>query len=101
MASWSGSPEPDTRPAGNLERLERLAAELGSQQYAATLVTGQGRRPCLRVTNREAKQLTEDIYEGDGRFWWGWSEPIAEVRNVAAAAEAVRRVLHACGEAGQ
>ncbi len=97
MASWSGGPEPGPR----LEDLEKLAAELGSQQYAVTLVTSAGRRPHLRVTNRAAKQLTEDIYEGDGRFWWGWSEPIAEVRNVAAAAEAVRRVLHACGEAGR
>src|SRR2546430_1190100 len=61
------------------------------------LVTSPGRRPCLRVTNRAAKQLTEDIYEGDGRFWWRWAEPIAEVRDVAAAAEKVRQVLQATG----
>ncbi len=91
MASWSGGPEAGPR----LEDLERLAAELGSERYAVTLVTSAGRRPCLRVTNRAAKQLTEDIYAGDGRFWWGWAEPIGPVWNTAAAAEAVRRVLAA------
>jgi len=91
MASWSGGPEAGPR----LDDLERLAAELGGEKFAVTLVAGDGRRPRLRVTNRAAAQITEDIYEGDGRFWWGWAEPIAEVWNVAAAAEAVRRVLAA------
>ncbi len=96
MASW-GDPEPGPR----LEDLEKLAAELGGQQFAVTLVTAAGKRPHLRITSRAAVQLTEDIYTGSGYFWWGWAERIAPVWNVAAAAEAVRRVLHACGEAGQ
>ncbi len=92
MASWSGGPEPGPR----VEDLERLAAELGGERYAATLVTSPGRRPRLHVTNRAAVQVTEDIYAGDGRFWWGWAEPIGPVADVAAAAGKVRRVLAGC-----
>ena len=93
MASWSGDPEPRPR----LEDLEKLAAELDSQQYAVTLVTRTGRHPRLRITNRAAAQLTEDIYTGSGYFWWGWAERIAPVWNVAEAAGKVRQVLQAAG----
>ncbi len=58
MASWGREPDPGPRP----EDLEKLAAGLGSERFAVTLVTTPGKRPHLHVTNRAAKQLTENIY---------------------------------------
>jgi hypothetical protein len=39
--------------------------------------------------------LTENIYAADGFFWFGWAERIAATADVAAAAEAITRVLRA------
>lgn len=82
--------------------LEKLAAELDGRTYAVTLVTAPGRRPCLRITNRQAVQLTELIYAapaGDGAmwFWWGWAQRISPVTDLAGAAAAVDRVLRILG----
>ncbi len=96
MASWSGGPEPAPEPEPQAG-LEKLAAELGGEQFAATLITANCRRPHLRVTNRTATLLTEAIYSGHGYFWWSWAERIEPVWNVAAAAEKVRQVLQAAG----
>ncbi len=57
MVAW-GDPEPAPEPEPQAA-LEKLAAELDRQRYAASLVTGAGRRSSLRVTNRAAAQLTE------------------------------------------
>ena len=73
--------------------LEELAAELDARRYEARLVAHEGRRPFVHVRNRRAGVLTENIYAGDGWFWFGWAERIAAVSDVAAAAEAVARVL--------
>jgi hypothetical protein len=78
-----------------LPELETLAAALDAALYEARVVTAQGRRPYLDVRNRRASVLTEHIYAGDGWFWWGWAERIAAVTDVAAAAEAISRVLRA------
>jgi hypothetical protein len=56
--------------------LEKLAAELDGKAYAVTLVTAEGRRPCLSITNRQAVRLTEFIYaapadDAQSWFWWG------------------------------
>jgi hypothetical protein len=75
--------------------LEKLAAELDGQAFEARVVAPPGRRPFVHVRNRRAGVLTESIYAGDGWFWWGWAERIAAVGEVAAAAEAVARVLRA------
>ena len=75
--------------------LEKLATELDGQTYVAQLVTPQGRRPYLHVRNRSAGVLTENVYAGDGFYWWGWAERIAPVADVAGAAAAIMRVLRA------
>ncbi len=80
--------------------LEELAAEVNGGDYEARLVAPQGRRPHLYVQNRRAGVLKENIYAGDGFYWFGWAERIAPVSDVAAAAETVMRVLRAMG-AGQ
>jgi len=79
--------------AAGAAELEKLAAELDGQAYAVSLITGDGRRPHLHVTNRRATVLTENIYAADGWFWWGWAERIAAVENLAAAAADIARVL--------
>jgi hypothetical protein len=83
--------------------LEKLAAELDGKAYAVTLVTAAGRRPCLKITNRQAAQLTDFIYaapadDGESWFWWGWAQQIAPVTDLAGAAAAVDRVLRILGE---
>jgi hypothetical protein len=93
-----GSRAQRTHPGGDDDRqaeLEKLAAELDGQIYEARVVAHAGRRPFVYVRNRAADVLTENIYAGDGWFWWGWAERIADVSDVAAAAEAVARVLRA------
>jgi hypothetical protein len=75
--------------------LETLAAELNQGDYEARLVTPQGRRPFVHVRNRRAGMLTENIYAGDGSFWWGWAERFADAADVAGAAQIVMRVLRA------
>jgi len=90
MASW-GNPPSDTSAAD----LERLAAGLDRQQYAVSLVSSAGRRPHLHITNRQAAVMTEDVYTGDGWYWFGWAERIAPVTDVRAAAEKITRVLRA------
>lgn len=81
--------------SAGMAELEKLAAELDGLTYAARLVTPQGRRPYLHVRNRAAGVLTENVYAGDGFFWWGWAERIASVAEVATAAQIIRRVLRA------
>lgn len=54
----------DTRAEGVAD-LERLTAELDPRTFAAAIVSG-GQTPCLRITNRRAPQLTEDVYAGRG-----------------------------------
>jgi hypothetical protein len=88
---------PQQDPGGTAD-LEKLAAELDGQAYAVTLVTAQGRRPCLSITNRRAVQLTENIYSDGEWFWWSWAQRIAPVAEVAAAAAAVGRVLRSGGD---
>jgi hypothetical protein len=93
MAEWIG-PSPDPQAD-----LEKLAAGLDGQAYAVSLVTSAGRRPHLHVTNRNATQLTENIY-CDGQWClWSWAERIAPVSELTAAVESVARVLRALGGA--
>lgn len=87
MVAWEGQGEP-------VACLEKLAAEIGSGDYAVKLVTA-ARHPHLHITNCQARQLTEDTY-CDGRyFWWSWAERITPVTDVTAAAAAISRVLQA------
>ncbi len=75
--------------------LEKLAAELDAKHYEARLVTHEGRRPFVHVRNRRAGMLTEEIYAGDGYFWYGWAERVAAITDVSAAAEKIAWVLRA------
>jgi hypothetical protein len=49
----------------------------------------------VHVRNRRAGILKENIYAGDGWFWFGWAERVAAITDVAAAAEKIARVLRA------
>ena len=89
----SGSQSAET--GGSQAELERLAAELNGSDYEARLATHQGRRLYLHVRNRRAGALTENIYAGDGAYWWGWAERIAPLSDAATAAEIIMRVLRA------
>jgi len=64
--------------------LDLLAAELNGDDYAAGVVAHAGRRPFVHVRNRHACVRTENIYCGDGFYWFGWAERIAPVTDVAA-----------------
>ncbi|HEX9356363.1 MAG TPA: hypothetical protein VF933_21415 [Streptosporangiaceae bacterium] len=73
--------------------LEKLAAKLDRHTYEVRLVMPEGRRPYVHVRNRHAGVLTENIYAGDGWFWFGWAERVAPVTDVAAAARTITQVL--------
>lgn len=75
--------------------LERLAAGLNGNDYLATVTVVPGRRPCLRITNRHARALTENIYSDGEWFWWGWAERLAPITDVTTAASVVAKVLAA------
>jgi hypothetical protein len=49
----------------------------------------------LRVTNRAAPQLSEDVYAGGGWYWYSWAERIAACDDPGAAAGKVAQVLRA------
>ncbi len=85
----------ETHPPGPTADLEYLGVELNGQNYEAQLVVPHGRRPYVHVRNRHADVLTENVYAGDGWFWWGWAERIAPVTDLAAAAATITRVLRA------
>lgn len=80
--------EPDTA-------LEQLAAQFDVMVYEARLVAPERRRPYLHVVNREATVLSENIYTGDGWFWYPFAEQIAPVTEVASAAAKIALVLRA------
>src|SRR5260370_41791049 len=77
--------------------LEQLAGQLDGRAYTVALITGAGRRPRLHISNRDACQLAEYVYSDGEGFYWGWSQRIAPVGDLAAAAAAVDRVLKALG----
>ena len=92
----------DVQDPGGAAELEKLAAEIDGEEYAVTLVSAAGRRPCLSITNRKAVQLTEFIYAAPGGedewwYWWGWAQRICPVADLAGAAAAIDRVLRVLG----
>ncbi len=76
-----------------IDDLEKLAAEVNGGDCEARVVTPRGRRSFVHVRNRRAGALTENIYAGDGWYWWGWCERIGPVTDPPAAARAVARVV--------
>jgi hypothetical protein len=83
--------------AAGAAELEKLAAQLDGRAYAVALITGEGRRPHLYISNRDACQLAEYVYSDGESFWWGWAQPIAPVSDLAVAAAAIDRVLKVLG----
>ncbi len=83
--------------AAGAAELENLAGQLDGQAYAVALITGQGRRPHLHISNRDACQLAEYVYSDGESFWWGWAQRIASVSDLPAAAAAIDRVLKVLG----
>ncbi|HKB31970.1 MAG TPA: hypothetical protein VKD26_14195 [Streptosporangiaceae bacterium] len=79
--------------AAGAAELEKLAAELDGQTYAVALLTGDGKRPRLHISNRRAEQLAEYVYSDGESFWWGWAARIAPVADLTGAAAAIDRVL--------
>lgn len=83
-------------PATASTPLEQLADQLGRAGFA-TILTG-GRAPTLRVVNRQAPRLADDVHTGDGWFCGASAGPIAPCDDIPAAAEVV---MHALGRQGR
>ncbi len=83
--------------AAGAAELEQLAGQLDGKAYAVTLITGNGRRPRLHISNRDACQLAEYVYSDGTDFFWGWAQRIAPVAELSAAAAAIDRVLKVLG----
>jgi hypothetical protein len=73
------------------QALEQLADELGSSGYATILTRRPA--PVLRVVNRQAPALTEDIQTRDGWFRGAAAGLIARCEDIPAAAQAVVRAV--------
>jgi hypothetical protein len=71
--------------------LEKLAAELDSGEYATVMTSGP--LATLRVINRRAPGLAEDIHTGDGWFCGAATGLIAPCRDIPTAAQAVARAV--------
>lgn len=79
------------------DHLERLADALHKQGLPATVLTPQGRRPCVQAKSPQSSMLREDVYAESGWFWWSWADRLAPVTDVEAAARKIARVLGAVG----
>jgi hypothetical protein len=77
--------------------LGKLAAELTSRGYKATLLTPAGRPLSLVVTNPYVGRLSETVMAHAGWYRWPWADRITPVTDVASAADRVAWVLHADG----
>jgi hypothetical protein len=77
--------------------LVALAAALDPREFAVTLTTRPGRRPCLSVTSRHAA-IGDDISADPAAYWWSWGERIGPVHDPAAAARKISAVLRAVPE---
>jgi hypothetical protein len=80
--------------------LVRLDTALDSREFATTLVTGDGRRPCLTVASRTTP-AAEHVYADGARFWWAWGHPIGTVEDPLTAAHRVTALLRAIPGAPQ
>ncbi|HEY3958294.1 MAG TPA: hypothetical protein VGM53_33425 [Streptosporangiaceae bacterium] len=71
--------------------LEQLADQLSHDGYA-TILTG-GQAPTLRVVNRRAPGLAENIRTGDGWFCGAAGGLMAPCGDIPTAAQAVARMV--------
>ena len=77
--------------------LVALAAALDPREFAVTLTTRPGRRPCLSVTSRHAA-IGDDITADPTAYWWSWAERIGPVHDPHAAARKISAVLRVVPE---
>jgi len=77
--------------------LVALAAALDPREFAVTLTTRPGHRPCLSVTSRHAA-IGDDITADPAAYWWSWGERIGSVHDPSAAARKISSVLRAVPE---
>lgn len=96
MTPAADSPGPDGIPAPRAA-LVALAAALDPREFAVTLTTRPGRRPCLSVTSRYAA-IGDDITADPAAYWWSWGERIGPAHDPAAAARKISSVLRAVPE---
>jgi hypothetical protein len=90
-------PGPHTAPSDTpapRAALVALAAALDPREFAVTLTTRPGHRPCLSVTSRHAA-IGDDITADHRAFYWSWTERIAPIGDPHAAARKVSAVLRA------
>lgn len=80
-----------------LTHLERLAVELTKREFHAEVIT-RDRRPYLRVTNPDLRDLTERVVcrpadDGTWCFWWSWQHLIGSVDDLDTTARRIMTVL--------
>jgi hypothetical protein len=93
-------PGPHTAPSdipAPRAALVALAAALDPRDYAVTLTTRPGHRPCLSVTSRHAA-IGDDISADHRAYYWSWSERIGPLADPHAAARKISAVLRAVPE---
>ena len=84
-----------TEEAPQLDTLGELARVLGAAGLCVRLTQPLGRPLGLHIQNPAQPALNEHITLDDGRFWWGWSEPLAPADRVDEAAAAIVRAVGA------
>jgi hypothetical protein len=95
---------PETAVASEvIDHLEALAADLNGRGFA-TKIMPHGRYPSVRVVNRTALHLSDQVFvarasDGSVWFWWSWAERIAPTGRPDMAAAKIAHVLDAgCGD---
>ena len=96
MTPVADGPGPDDIPAPRAA-LVALAAALDPREFAVTLTTRPGRRPCLSVTSRHAA-IGDDITADHRAYYWSWAERIGPLHDPPAAARKISAVLRAIPE---
>jgi hypothetical protein len=96
MTPAADGPGPGDIPAPRAA-LVALAAALDPREFAVTLTTRPGRRPCLSVTSRHAA-IGDDISADPTAYWWSWGERIGSVHDPSTAARKISSVLRAVPE---
>jgi hypothetical protein len=74
--------------------LVALGAALFPREFALTLTSRPGRRPCLSVTNRHAA-IGDDITADRRAYYYSWGQWIAPISDPQAAARKISAVLRA------
>lgn len=92
-------PEAPALRTANVQRLERLAAELALHGLRADVMALPGRMPRLQVAPM-GHGASEDVYawrcqDGIWWYWWPWAERIAVADDLATAVKLICGALAA------